>query len=65
MTSCDWRESWTDESWASTSCVKFNRGKCQVPHVGWCNPGYRYKFGKKSLERVLWKGIREFGLTAS
>ena len=42
------------ESWAITHCMKFNKGKCQILHLGHGNPGctYRctYRVGNERLE---------------
>ncbi|KAK4816992.1 LOW QUALITY PROTEIN: hypothetical protein QYF61_025912 [Mycteria americana] len=38
------------ESWAITKCMKFNKSKCWILHLGWGDPGYTYKLGDERLE---------------
>uniref|UniRef100_A0A493TV72 Reverse transcriptase domain-containing protein n=1 Tax=Anas platyrhynchos platyrhynchos TaxID=8840 RepID=A0A493TV72_ANAPP len=38
------------ESWAITNCMKINKSKCQVLHLGRGHPGYTYRPGDKMLE---------------
>ncbi|KAJ7407307.1 rna-directed dna polymerase from mobile element jockey-like [Pitangus sulphuratus] len=38
------------EDWAITNPMKFNRGKCQIRHLGWGNPGCTYRLGNEMLE---------------
>ncbi|KAJ7426267.1 rna-directed dna polymerase from mobile element jockey-like [Willisornis vidua] len=38
------------EDWAITNCVKFSKGKGQILHVGWGNPGCTYRLGNDMLE---------------
>ena len=38
------------ESWAITNCMKFNKGKCWLLHLGHRNPGCTYKLGNERLE---------------
>ncbi|GAB0180348.1 mitochondrial enolase superfamily member 1 [Grus japonensis] len=33
------------ERWARVNCKKFNKAKCKVLHVGWCNPKHSYRLG--------------------
>ncbi|GAB0202758.1 hypothetical protein GRJ2_002741400 [Grus japonensis] len=38
------------ERWACANCMKFNKAKCKVLHVGWCNPKHDYRLGKEWIE---------------
>lgn len=38
------------QCWAVTSCVKFNKAKCQILYLRLGNPGYTYRLGKEGLE---------------
>ncbi|GAB0179064.1 hypothetical protein GRJ2_000371700 [Grus japonensis] len=38
------------ENWAITNRMRFNRGKCQILHLGRDNPGYTYILGDETLE---------------
>lgn len=38
------------EHYAITNCMKFKKDKCQILHVGQCNPGCTYRLGYKKLE---------------
>ncbi|PKU46665.1 acetylserotonin o-methyltransferase [Limosa lapponica baueri] len=41
------------EYWAVTNCMKFNKDKTQILHLGRCNPGCTYRLGYKMLECSL------------
>lgn len=45
------------EGWAIINHMKFNKSKYQILHLGWGNPRYMYRWGKRSLRTVKWKGI--------
>ena len=30
------------ENWASTNCMKYNKNKCQILHLGRVNPGHTH-----------------------
>jgi len=32
------------------NCMKFNKAKCKVPHVGQGNPKYKYRLGREGVE---------------
>jgi len=38
------------ENWVITNCMKFNKSKCQILHLGQSNPGYTYKLEDKRLQ---------------
>ncbi|GAB0182864.1 hypothetical protein GRJ2_000751700 [Grus japonensis] len=38
------------ERWACANCMKFNKAKCKVVHVGRCNPKHDYRLGEEWTE---------------
>ncbi|KAK4822223.1 hypothetical protein QYF61_011864 [Mycteria americana] len=52
-------------SWAITNCMKFNKSKCLILHLGQGNPGYTSKLEDEKLESNPKKEIWGFGLMAS
>ncbi|GAB0179860.1 hypothetical protein GRJ2_000451300 [Grus japonensis] len=35
------------ERWARAKCMKFIKAKCEVLHMGRCNPKHNYRLGKE------------------
>ncbi|GAB0176136.1 mitochondrial enolase superfamily member 1 [Grus japonensis] len=38
------------ERWARANCMKFNKAKCKVLHMGWRNPKHDYTLGEEWIE---------------
>ena len=38
------------ERWARVNCMKVNRAKCKVLHMGWGNPKHSYRLGREWIE---------------
>ncbi|GAB0202671.1 mitochondrial enolase superfamily member 1 [Grus japonensis] len=38
------------ERWARVNCIKFNKAKCKVLHVGQCNPKHDYRLGGEWIQ---------------
>ncbi|GAB0183320.1 cAMP-dependent protein kinase inhibitor alpha [Grus japonensis] len=38
------------ERWSRANCMKFNKAKCKVLHMGWHNPKHIYRLSGKCIE---------------
>jgi len=38
------------KKWARVNLMRFNNAKCNVPHLGQCNPQYQYRLGDEGIE---------------
>ncbi|GAB0188315.1 cAMP-dependent protein kinase inhibitor alpha [Grus japonensis] len=38
------------ERWARVNCIKFNKAKCKVLHMGQGNPKHNYSLGRERIE---------------
>ena len=59
------RDSDQSESLAIINCIKFNKSRCHILHLGWGSLGCVYRLEDKRLRAVLPKGTWGFWLTAS
>jgi len=41
------------ERWACMKCMKFNKAKCKVLHVGHSNPKHKYRLGREWVQNSL------------
>ncbi|GAB0194994.1 triadin [Grus japonensis] len=51
------------ERWARANCMKFNKAKCKVLHVGRGSPKHNYRLGRERIESSPEK--KDFGLSSS
>jgi len=38
------------KKWACVNLMSFNKAKCKVLHMDWCNPHYQYRLGDERIE---------------
>ena len=46
------------ERWPCVNCMKLNKAKCKVLHMGWGNPRYQYRLGDEEIENSPKEDLR-------